>query len=119
LLERFSQNAFQSAQKRESWGRIAQLVDKTAPERTPALADAIVSALGAERADKLGEFPSFRLLTNFCLPLVCLFALLSHHPYRDFVTRIRPARLTKNARFVYIAELILTYVFPHAPSLFP
>ena len=35
-------------------------------------------------------------------------------------TRIRPARLAKNARFwLYISELILTHAFLHAPSVFP
>ena len=57
LLERFAQDASQSARKRESWTRIAQLVDETEPERAAALADAIVSAVGAEHADKLGEHP--------------------------------------------------------------
>lgn len=56
LLERFAQDTSQAARKRESWSRIAQLVDETEPQRTAALADAIVSAVGAEHPDKLGEF---------------------------------------------------------------
>ena len=64
LLERFAQDTSQSARKRESWVRIAQLVDETEPERAAALADAIVTAVGAEHADKLGEqIPFFHLAT--------------------------------------------------------
>jgi len=55
LLERFAQDTSQSARKRESWARIAQLVEGTEVEKAAALADAIVSAIGAEHADKLGE----------------------------------------------------------------
>jgi ATP-dependent Lon protease len=55
LLERFAQDASQSARKRESWARIAQVVDETEPDKAAAVADAIVSAVGAEHADKLGE----------------------------------------------------------------
>jgi hypothetical protein len=55
LLERFAQDASQSVRKRESWTRIARLVDETESERAAALADAIVSAVGAEHTDKLGE----------------------------------------------------------------
>ena len=76
LLERFAQDTSQAARKRESWSRIAQLVDETEPQRTAALADAIISAVGAEHADKIGEFvppllsdrdfsPSFLLPTAF------------------------------------------------------
>jgi hypothetical protein len=89
LLECFAQDALQSAWKRESSARIAQLVDGTEPERASALVDAIESALGAERAD------------------ICLISFIA-----TCVTRIRPARLAKNACFVYISELTLTYVFP-------
>jgi ATP-dependent Lon protease len=70
LLERFAQDNSLSARKRESWVRIAQFVDETEPERAAALADAIVSAVGAEHADKLGERPHpFLSLSdlNFCL----------------------------------------------------
>ena len=59
LLERFAQDASQSARKRESWSRIAHLVDETEPSRAAALADAIVSAISADNTDKLGESPSF------------------------------------------------------------
>jgi len=59
LLERFAQDASQSARKRESWSRNAQLVDETEPSRAAALADAIVSLIGADNADKLGESPFF------------------------------------------------------------
>jgi ATP-dependent Lon protease len=55
LLERYAQDASQSAHKRESWARIAHVVDETEPDKAAALADAIVSAVGAEHADKLGE----------------------------------------------------------------
>jgi ATP-dependent Lon protease len=55
LLERFAQDPSQSARKRESWARIALVVDETEPDKVAALADAIVSAVGAEHADKLGE----------------------------------------------------------------
>lgn len=61
LSERFAQDASQSARKRESWVRIAQLVNETESERAAALADAIVSAVGAEHADKLGEHPFIHL----------------------------------------------------------
>lgn len=54
LLERFAQDASQSARKRESWSRNAHLVDETEPSRAAALADAIVSLIGADNADKLG-----------------------------------------------------------------
>ncbi len=55
LLERFTQDTSQSARKRESWVRIAHVVDETEPDKAAALADAIVSAVGAEHVDKLGE----------------------------------------------------------------
>jgi ATP-dependent Lon protease len=55
LLERFALDTSQSARKRESWARIAHVVDETEPDKAAALADAIVSAVGAEHADKLGE----------------------------------------------------------------
>jgi ATP-dependent Lon protease len=55
LLERFAQDTSQSARKRESWARIAHVVDETEPDKAAAVADAIVSAVGAEHADKLGE----------------------------------------------------------------
>ena len=35
--------------------RIAHVVDETEPDKAAALADAIVSAVGAEHVDKLGE----------------------------------------------------------------
>jgi ATP-dependent Lon protease len=56
LLERFAQDTSQSARKRESWARIAHVVDETEPEKGAAIADAIISAVGAEHADKLGEY---------------------------------------------------------------
>ncbi|KAH9056835.1 ATP-dependent protease La [Lactarius vividus] len=65
LLERFSQDTSQSARKRESWTRIAHLVEESEPHKAAALADAIISAVGAEHADKLvllsTESPSLRL----------------------------------------------------------
>ncbi|KAI0297950.1 hypothetical protein BC826DRAFT_999741 [Russula brevipes] len=65
LLERFAQDAALSVRKRESWARIAQLVEETEPEKAAALADAIVAAVGADHADKLvllsTESPSLRL----------------------------------------------------------
>ncbi|KAI9435500.1 hypothetical protein H4582DRAFT_2079605 [Lactarius indigo] len=42
-----------SARKRERWSRIAHLVEESEPHRAAALADAIVSVVGAEHADKL------------------------------------------------------------------
>ncbi|KAF8494964.1 ATP-dependent protease La [Russula emetica] len=54
-----------SARKRESWARIAHVIDETEPDKAAALADAIVSAVGAEHVDKLAllfiESPSLRL----------------------------------------------------------
>ncbi|KAH9044893.1 ATP-dependent protease La [Lactarius deliciosus] len=66
LLERFSQDTSQSARKRESWTRIAHLVEENeSPHKAAALADAIISVVGAEHADKLvllsTESPSLRL----------------------------------------------------------
>ncbi|KAF8262462.1 Lon protease C-terminal proteolytic domain-containing protein [Lactarius quietus] len=65
LLERFAQDTSQAARKRESWSRIAHLVDETEPRRAAGLADAIISAVGAEHADKLvllsTDSPSLRL----------------------------------------------------------
>jgi len=84
LCSRVSRNSLHSrSRKRESWARIAQLIDETMPERTAALADAIVSAVGAEYADRLGEHAFFHLATSFCLPPVCRSALLPRVPYRD------------------------------------
>jgi len=83
LLERFAQDTSQSARKRESWARIAQLVDETEPERAAVHADAIVSAVGEEHADKFGEHPSFHLAMLFCLPPVCRSTRLSHVRYCD------------------------------------
>ncbi|KAI9435502.1 ATP-dependent protease La [Lactarius indigo] len=61
LLERFSQDA----RKRESWSRIAHLVEESEPHKAAALADAIISAVSAGHADKLvllsTESPSLRL----------------------------------------------------------
>lgn len=56
LLERLAQDDAQSTLKREGWSSIAQLVAGTEIHQAAALADAIISALGAEHADKLGEF---------------------------------------------------------------
>ncbi|KAH9039661.1 Lon protease C-terminal proteolytic domain-containing protein [Lactarius pseudohatsudake] len=65
LLERFSQDTSQSARKRESWTRIAHLVEESESHKAAALADAIISAVGVEHADKLvflsTESPSLRL----------------------------------------------------------
>ncbi|KAH9990850.1 Lon protease C-terminal proteolytic domain-containing protein [Russula vinacea] len=65
LLERYAQDTSQSARKRESWARIAHVVDETGPSKAAALADAIVSVVGAEHPDKLAllstESPSLRL----------------------------------------------------------
>ena len=58
LLERFAQDTSQSARKRESWARIVHVVDETEQDKAAALADAIVSAVGAEHPDKLGECQS-------------------------------------------------------------
>lgn len=55
LLERLAQDATQSVRKRESWVRIAHAVDETELVKVAALADAIISAVGAEHVDKLGE----------------------------------------------------------------
>jgi len=63
LLELFAQDTLQSARKGESWDRIARLVDKTELERVSALAGAIVSAVGAEYADRPGEHPFLHLVT--------------------------------------------------------
>ncbi|KAH9008059.1 ATP-dependent protease La [Lactarius hengduanensis] len=64
-LERFSQDTSQSARKRESWTRIAHLVEESESHKAAALADANTSAVGAEHADKLvllsTESPSLRL----------------------------------------------------------
>jgi hypothetical protein len=51
LPEHFVQDTLQAAHKHESWSCIAQFVDEVA-----ALADAIISAVSAEPADKLGGF---------------------------------------------------------------
>jgi hypothetical protein len=55
LLERSAQDTSQSTRKRESWARIAHVVGETEPDKAAALADAIVSAVGADHADKVGE----------------------------------------------------------------
>jgi len=67
LLERFVQDSSEplSGRKCESWARTAQFVDETELGRAAALADAVVSALSAEHADKLGEHPFFHLATFF------------------------------------------------------
>ncbi|KAH9011196.1 ATP-dependent protease La [Lactarius hengduanensis] len=53
LLERFSQDTSQSARKRESWTRIAHLVEESESYKATALADAIISTVGAEHAEQL------------------------------------------------------------------
>ena len=73
LLERFAQDTSQSARKRESWARIALVVDETEPDKVAALADAIVSAVGAEHVDKLGECQRF-FLSYFLLYLGRVYA---------------------------------------------
>jgi hypothetical protein len=71
LLEPFAQDTSQAARKRESWSWIAQL-DETEPQRTAPLADAIIFVVGAEHADKLGEFTP-RFNSNFFLSPVTAF----------------------------------------------
>ncbi|KAH9027506.1 ATP-dependent protease La [Lactarius deliciosus] len=65
LLEHFSQDTSQSARKRESCTRIAHLVEESESHKAAALADAIISAIDVEHADKLvllsTESPSLRL----------------------------------------------------------
>ncbi|KAH8976771.1 hypothetical protein EDB83DRAFT_2643500 [Lactarius deliciosus] len=65
LLERFSQDTSQSARKRESWACIAHLVEESESHKAAALADAIISAVDVEHADKLvllsTDSPSLRL----------------------------------------------------------
>ncbi|KAH9039667.1 hypothetical protein EDB85DRAFT_266355, partial [Lactarius pseudohatsudake] len=79
LLERFSQDTSQSSRKCESWTRIAHLVEESELHKATALADAIISVVGAEHADKIvllsTESPSLRLqhVTNVLakqLPIV-------------------------------------------------
>lgn len=70
LVERFARDTSQSAQKRESWARIAHVVDETEQDKAAALADAIVSAVGAEHPDKLGECPSGILYAHW--PCFCV-----------------------------------------------
>lgn len=82
LLERFAQDTAQSTRKRESWARIAHLVDETQSDRAAALADAIVFAVGAEHADKLGERAPPSLLfcvTSSFLSSVCPVRLRHYH----------------------------------------
>jgi hypothetical protein len=78
LLERFALDTSQSARKRESWARIAHVVDETESDKAAALADAIVSAVGADHADKLGECQ--RALFFFCISFfiwfVCMCGML-------------------------------------------
>jgi hypothetical protein len=75
LLERFAQDASDSARKRESWARIAHVADETEPDKAAALAHAIVSAAGVEHTDKLGECQrAILLLSYFLLYLVCAYA---------------------------------------------
>lgn len=71
LLERFAQDASQSARKREMWARIAHVVDETESDKAAALADPIVSAVNAEHADKLGEYECV-LFSSFFVFLLCL-----------------------------------------------
>ena len=76
LLERFAQDTSQSARKRESWARIAQVVDETESDKAAALADAIVSAVGVEHADKLGQYRwafcfVFPLFSGLCVYAAC------------------------------------------------
>lgn len=73
---------------------ISQSVDETEQEGSPALAGAIVFAVGADHADTLGEHPFFHLATEHCLS-------------PDFWSAFRPS------------ELFLTHVFLHAPFVFP
>jgi ATP-dependent Lon protease len=71
LLERLARDNSQSLQRRESWSRIAQLVEETEIHKVATLADAIVSAVGAEHADKLGGL-FFGFFTRVpCLPSNC------------------------------------------------
>ena len=55
VLERLAQGTSQLARNHESWAHIAHVVDETKPDKAAALADAVVSEVGAERADKLGS----------------------------------------------------------------
>lgn len=94
LLERFAQDTSQSARKRESWTRIAHLVEETESDKAAALADAIVSAVGAEHADKLGESLS-----------------ISCWPNDRLSTRFRPASLGwERPSFGYISESVLSII---------
>ena len=90
LLERFAQDVSQAARKRESWARIAQLVEESEPHKAATLADAIISAVGAEHADKLGA--CFTARVPFSPPSrrfdpdAILFFLESGVEFQKFVT---------------------------------
>jgi ATP-dependent Lon protease len=71
LLERLARDNSQSVRRRESWSRIAQLVEEAEIHKVATLADAIIAAVGAEHADKLGG--------SFVLPLCSDHYLSSRH----------------------------------------
>ena len=117
-LERFAQDTSQSARKRESWVRIAELVDETEPERAAALADALS---GRNMLTNSVNNPFFLLTTISLSAPLCLSVCSSvSSPLSRLVSHaFDPYRLTKNARFGYASELILTHVLLPAPSVFP
>ena len=61
LLELFAQDTSQAARKRKSWSSTVHLVNELELYRAAALAPAIISAVGAEHADKVGESTSSAL----------------------------------------------------------
>ena len=73
LLERLAQDTSQSGRKHESLAHIAHGVDETEQDKAAALADAIVSVVGAEHADKTQWMPVSFFLSYFFLYLVCVY----------------------------------------------
>ena len=98
LLERFAQDVSQAARKRESWARIAQLVQESEPHKAATLADAIISAVGAEHADKLGA---------------CFTARVPFLPLRGVLS---PTLFYYSGIWCGVSEICHTHTYP-APKL--
>ena len=104
------QDTSQSACKRESFPRIAQLLNATKSESVVVPVDDAVSAIGARnmRSNSVRSLILFGELISFALS-VCLS---DFHPSACHLCYLHsPRMLCENPPFVYISELTLTYSF--------
>jgi hypothetical protein len=112
FLECFAQDTSQSARECESWSRIARLVDKTEPSRVAALADTIVSAIGADNVDKLGVVPFLGAYPSVH-PSLCHPALDPRDPLKSSFGHLRNSSWTIRSSTQEVSRYVMfdTYDF--------